>query len=127
MRAISDQQAAGHWSTPENILVSQVPSPENITAAVSNVKRDNELRVSMEVFLIWKIPQQFLDQVQRTRRQAAMSDSIDAPTGYEVLIATEDTVGQDYAVTPSGVGMFSMTFDVRKLRLRLCMCVWGGV
>ena len=109
MRGLSDARAVGHWSEPETITLPVVPHPENISASVNNVKRDNELRVSVEVFLSWKIPQVILDKAQRRRRQTAPGG---APTGYEVLIATKENVGQDYDKTPTGVGRFDMTFNV---------------
>ena len=68
----------------------------------------------MEGFLTWTIPKEFMDKAQQRSRRQALSDDGNVPTGFEVLIATEDTVGQDYATTPSGVGTFSMTLSVSE-------------
>ena len=109
-RAVSDQQAVGHWSAPDPLTLPAVPSPENITVALADVKRDNELRVSFEVLLNWEVPEEFVDKFPRFRRQTSSSST--DPTGYEVLITTQDDVGVDYAVTPTGVRTFSRIFSV---------------
>ena len=116
MRGISDQLVAGYWSVPlDNITLPAVPSPQNVTVSLDNVKRDNELRVSFEVFLEWKLPEEFSNKFPRTRRQAASDGSSDAPTGFEVLIANKDNVGTDYATAPTGVGTFRRTLSVRVI------------
>ena len=112
-RAVSDQQAVGHWSAPDPLILPAVPSPENITVALADVKRDNELRVSFEVLLNWEVPEEFVDKFPRFRRQVSSGGTTgDNPTGYEILIATENDVGVDYAVTPTGVRTFSRIFSV---------------
>lgn len=73
--------------------------------------------MSFDVFLDWKLPQEFLDKFPRSRRQAVSDSSSDAPTGFEVLIAIKDNVGIDYAAAPTGVGMFNTTLSVRVYNL----------
>jgi hypothetical protein len=113
-RAVSNQQAVGHWSTPDTLTIPGVPSPANITVALDDVKRDFEVRVSFDVLLNWEVPEQFVEKFPiRNRRQTSSgSTASDVPTGYEVLIATEADVGTDYAATPTGAGTFNRTFNV---------------
>ena len=74
--------------------------------------------MTFDVLLNWEVPGEFVDKFPRTRRQASGAANgggpgSTSPTGYEVLIATMDDVGTDYAATPTGVGLFNMTFNVR--------------
>ena len=101
-----------------------MPSPANITVAVADIKRDNELQVLFDVLLNWEVPEQFVDKFPRFRRQTSPSSTTtsDDPTGYEVFITTEEDVGIDYAVTPTGVRTFSRIFSVRLLLHCACVC-----
>ena len=65
-----------------------------------------------------------MEKFPRFRRQMSSGSSTtsDVPTGYEVLIVTEDDVGVDYAVTPTGVRTFSRIFNVRLLLHYACAC-----
>ena len=123
VRGRSNFSTVGEWSNPEILTLQLVPPPANITVALADIKRDNELQVSFDVLLNWEVPEEFVDKFPRFRRQTSSgSTTSDDPTGYEVLITTEDDVGVDYAVTPTGVRTFNRIFSVRLLLHCACAC-----
>ena len=118
MRGESDTGTFGDWGAAENFTLPSVPHPQNITASLFTAKRESERRISLEVNLEWKAPDDLKEATEpiavRERRQAEPSSDNDI-TGYEVLISTEESAGTDYAPTPTGAGLFSQRFQVRIL------------
>ena len=105
--------ALGDWAEAESFVLPSVPSPENITAKVNNVKEENEVLLRLEVILQWDPPADLSASTGvRQRRQAETRDTNDI-VGYEVLISTENGTGIDYAEIPSSrFGLFGRRFGV---------------
>ena len=122
VRGASTTGTFGDWGAAENFTLPQVPPPENVTAGVTDVVQDNDLQVSMEVNVEWISPLLTSGDVKRERRQSDLNTADDATTTYQVLIATEESVGRDYVAAPDGPGIFSRNFQVKMDVEQACCC-----